>query len=230
MGRWGQPALPGRSSVVESHVMHRWRLLLTAMAGTAMLAVGFGIAADRLVISAPPTPHLRSISDANLFASYGVKLSGTTQPPYCGLEQAVARSGWLKPGAAGCAISREAAESAAVRGSGGPVVESLLARISAPSSADIRNRLAWLVVVRGTPAVWRPTAPSLSLASLTIQPQPYICTGLALGAGCGGIAQRSPDRVVFIDAYTGQYLMQYPQFTRSNVGAPGVPPVRTQKG
>lgn len=195
--------------------MHRWRILLAAMAGTAMLAVGFGIAADRLVISAPPTPHLRSISDANLFAGYGVKLSGTTQPPYCGLEQAVARSGWLKPGAAGCAISREAAESAAVRGSGGPVVESLLARISAPSSADVHNRLAWLVVVRGTPAV---------------QLQPTICVGLAVGANCGRIAPRWPDRVVFLDAYTGQYLMQYPQFTRSNVGAPGVPRVMTQKG
>lgn len=208
--------------------MHRWRILLAAMAGTAMLAVGFGIAADRLVISTPPTPHLRTVSDANLFTGYGVKLSGTTQPPYCGLEQAAARSGWLKPGAAGCAISREAAEAAAVRGGGGSVVESLLARISAPSSADVRNRLAWLVVVRGTPTVWRPTAPSLSATSPTIQPLPYVCVGLALGANCGRIAQRVFDRVVFIDAYSGQYLLLYPQFT----GPPGVgiPSTMTQKG
>lgn len=200
---------------------------MAAMAGTAMLAAGFGIAVDRLVISAPPTPHLRTISDANLFAGYGVKLSGTTQPPYCGLEQAAARSGWLKPGAAGCAISREAAESAAVHGGSGSVVESLLARISSTSSADIHNRLAWLVVIRGTPSVWRPIAPSLSQASLTIQLQPYICAGPASGAGCGGLTQRSPDRVVFIDAYSGQYLLLYAQFT----GSPAVrAPVTTQKG
>lgn len=188
---------------------------MAAIAGTAMLAAGFGIAVDRLAISAPPTPHLRTISDANLFASYGVKLSGTTQPPYCGLEQGIARSGWLKSGAAGCAISREAAESVAVRGGAGRVVESLLARISSTSSTDVHNRLAWLVVVRGTPA---------------LRLQPTICVGLAAGANCGRVAPRWPDLVVFLDAYTGQYLMPYPQFTRSNVGAPGVPPAMTQKG
>jgi hypothetical protein len=192
--------------------MHRWRILVAAIAATAMLAAGFGIAVDRLAISAPPAPHLRTISDSNLFASYGVKLSGTTQPPYCGLEQAVARSGWLKSGAAGCAISREAAESVAVRGGAGSVVESLLARISSTSSTDVHNRLAWLVVVRGIPF------PTLS---------PIVCAGPP-GAPCVRGAQRWRDQVVFLDAYSGQYLPPYSQFTRSpNVGGPAAV---TQRG
>src|SRR5262245_18497279 len=106
--------------------MHRWRTLLAALAGSALLAVGFAVGVDRLIMLGPQAPHLTSVSDATLSARYGVTLAAAPQPPYCGLEQTAAKTGWLSPGTAGCAISRERAETGALGGGSGRVIESQL--------------------------------------------------------------------------------------------------------
>src|SRR5262249_60001491 len=63
-------------------------------------------------------------------------------------EQTAAKTGWLGPGTAGCAISRERAEAAALGRGSGRVIESVLARVSSSWNPEIRDRMAWLVVVR----------------------------------------------------------------------------------
>src|SRR5262249_56268636 len=117
------------------------------LAGSALLAVGFAVGVDRLVMSSPQAAHLTSISDASLSARYGVTLAAAPQAPYCGLEQTVAKTGWLSPGTAGCAISRERAEAAALGVGSGRVIESLLARVSSTWNPQIRHHLASPVAV-----------------------------------------------------------------------------------
>ena len=173
--------------------MHRWRSLLAALAGSALLAVGFAVGVDRLVMSSPQAPHLTSISDASLSARYGVTLAAAPQPPYCGLEQTVAKTGWLSPGTAGCAISRERAEAAALGVGSGRAIESLLARVNSTWNLEIRDRLAWLVVVR-----WARGASLPRWCGTLVYPTPV---------GCYSPQTRVlSDRVVVLDAYSGQTL------------------------
>ncbi|HKF19343.1 MAG TPA: hypothetical protein VKF14_19450 [Candidatus Dormibacteraeota bacterium] len=173
--------------------MHRWRTLLAALAGSALLAVGFAVGVDRLVMSGPQAPHLTSISDASLSARYRVTLAAAPEPPYCGLEQTAAKTGWLSPGTAGCAISRERAEAAALGVGSGRVKESLLARVSSTWNPEIRDRLAWLVVVR-----WARGASLPRWCATLVYPTPV---------GCHSPQTRVLfDRVVVLDAYSGQTL------------------------
>ncbi|HKA49541.1 MAG TPA: hypothetical protein VKK19_08130 [Candidatus Dormibacteraeota bacterium] len=173
--------------------MHRWKTLLAALAGSALLAVGFAVDVDRLVTSTPQAPHLTSISDAGLYARYGVTLAAALQPPYCGLEQTAAKTGWLGPGTAGCAISRERAEAAALGRGSGRVIESVLARVSSSWNPEIRDRMAWLVVVRsGRGGSLPPSCGTL------VYPTP---------AGCYSPQTRGlGNRVVVLDAFSGQTL------------------------
>ena len=190
-------------------MIHRWKTLLAALAGSAVLAVAFAMGVDRLVMSSPQAPHLTSMSDASLSGRYGVTLAAAPQPPYCGLEQAAAKTGWLSPGAAGCAISRERAEAAALGAGSGRVIESLLARVSSTWNPEIRDRLAWLVVVR-----WSRGAPLPRSCGL-VYPAP---------AGCYSPQTRVlSDRVVVLDAFSGQTLQTQQLGPGLIIGPPASP-------
>jgi len=127
----------------------RWTVFVAALAGTAVLAIGLGYAADRLV-SGSAAPRLTSVP-ASTLNRYGISLAAASAPPYCGPLQAWGQAGLLRP--AGCPITRQSAEAAAARVDGGVgVVEALLARVtSSPRAGGLSGRLAWVVVVRGFP-------------------------------------------------------------------------------
>ena len=191
-------------------MIHRWKTLLAALAGSAVLAVGFAMGVDRLVMSSPQAPHLTSMSDASLSGRYGVTLAAAPQPPYCGLEQAAAKTGWLSPGGAGCAISRERAEAAALGAGSGRVIESLLARVSSTWNPEIRDRLAWLVVVRWARGTRLPRS-----CAVLVYPAP---------AGCYSPQTRVlADRVVVLDAFSGQTLQTQQLGPGLIIGPPASP-------
>jgi hypothetical protein len=131
--------------------LRRWLPFAAAALSTALLAVGFGLGANRLVTPrSQPAPQLRTVS-ATALSRVGVTLAAPAQPPYCGLADAAAGQGWLRSGSAGCAISQTVAESAARQGGNVRVVESLLAQVTSSKDAVIgRNHLAWLVVTQQT--------------------------------------------------------------------------------
>lgn len=209
-GPAAEHTLPGHGGVVGSHVMDRWKTLLAALAGSAVLAVGFAIGVDRLVMSSPQAPHLSSISDASLSARYGVTLAAAPQPPYCGLEQAATKTGWLSPGTAGCAISRERAEAAALGAGSGRLIESLLARVTSSWNPEIRDRLAWLVVVR-----WTRGTPLPRSCGILVYPAP---------AGCFSPQTRVlSDHVVVLDAFSGQLLQTQQLGPGLVIGPPAAP-------
>jgi hypothetical protein len=127
----------------------RWLPLAVAALATALLAGGFGLAANQLAAPrSQPAPHLKTVSTAAL-TRLGLSLSAPSLPPYCRVTEAAAGQGWLRAGSAGCAISRDAAESAARRGGSPRVVESVLASVTSTRTATIgHHHLAWLVVVQ----------------------------------------------------------------------------------
>jgi len=202
--------------------VHRWKIFLAALAGSAVLAVGFALGVERLVMSDPQTPHLKSISDATLTSRYEVTLGAAAQPPYCGLGQMVAKHDWLSvflpqtkqsSGVAGCPISKGQAEAAAVGKGPGRVVESLLARVNSTWNPQVRDRLAWVVVVRGT--IFR----SFRSCGVLVYPMPANCYGSPTGW--------SSDRVVVVDGFSGQTL-QTQRLTF--IPAPVITPLTTQRG
>jgi len=213
MGQRADAALRAHHSVVASPVVNRWKIFLAALAGSAVLAVGFAIGVDRLVMSGPHTPHLKSISEATLSSRYGVTLGAAAQPPYCWLEQRVAKTGWLTGGAAGCAINKQQAEAAAVGKGPGRVVESLLASVNSTWNPQVHDRLAWVVVVRGT--IFR----SFRSCGVLVYPMPANCYGSPTGW--------TSDRVVVVDGFSGQMLQ-----TQRLIFTPGpvVTPLTTQRG
>jgi hypothetical protein len=91
---------------------------------------------------------LKSAPPATL-SRLGITLTAPAQPLYCGVAGAVVSNGWLRSGAAGCAIGRGTAESAARQGGSARVVESVLARVnSSRVSALGHDLLAWVVVTQ----------------------------------------------------------------------------------
>src|SRR5579875_3305307 len=142
------PALTVAARCVAA--LGRWSSFLVACAVTVVLALGFGNGMSWLVTSAQsPAPTLRTIPPRTL-QRYGITLAAAPQPPYCGLAENGPVSRWLREGLAGCAISRSAAEAAATRGASGTIQESVLARVTANGTLRIgKDRLAWLVVLRG---------------------------------------------------------------------------------
>ena len=202
-------------------MVNRWKIFLAALAGSAVLAVGFAAGVDRLLVSNPQTPHLKSISDRTLSSRYGVTLAPAAQPPYCGLEQKVAKADWLStflppvtpsPGAAACPISKDQAEAAALGTGSGRVVESLLARVSSTWNPQIRSRVAWLVVVRGS---YFRSFQGLSCGVLVYPSPPRACYG----------ARWTSDRVAVVDGFTGQMVQ-----TQQPIRGPVVIPAQSQRG
>lgn len=130
--------------------MRRWSAPIAATIATLLLAGGVAVVGDRLASPASaPAPRLKTIPAATI-NRLGLTLSAATQPPYCsGFEQTAVDRGWLHPGTAGCAISRDVAERAARQGGRVTVVESLLARVSSTLPSVVgTNQLTWLVVVQ----------------------------------------------------------------------------------
>lgn len=146
--------------------MRRWSAPIAATLATLLLAGGVAVVGDRLASPASaPAPQLKTIPVATV-SRLGLLLSAATQPPYCGgFEQTAVDRGWLHPGTAGCAISRDVAERAARQGARLTIVESLLARVSSTHASFIGpNQLTWLVVLqimRGNVGCLQP-APSVS--------------------------------------------------------------------
>ncbi len=161
-----------------------------------LLAVGFGAAAGHFTSSARSAPRLRSVPAAVL-EQQGVTLKAGTQPPYCTAEQIGVVRGWT--GAAGCAISREEAEAAALQGGSGKVSEAVLARVSGTGEAgDIgQDELAWVMVVH---------SPVLVLPAIACDPP------VASGPACAvrSLGPVSNDAVVVVDASTGEVLATVP--------------------
>jgi hypothetical protein len=129
--------------------LRRWLPVGAAAIATVVLAVGFGLAASQLANARErAAPQLKSVP-ATTLARLGITLTAATQPPYCGMAGAAVEHGWMPAGRAGCAISRSAAEAAAVQGSRNAAVESLLALVTSSRQTAIgRDHLTWLVVTQ----------------------------------------------------------------------------------
>jgi hypothetical protein len=174
---------------------HPWRAFVVALAISLVVAVGFAVVLDRVAAARQPAPHLQSVSQAALAAS-GLTLSAAALPPYCGAADAATWAGWLHAGSMGCAISREAAVAAAGRFGSMQVVESLLARVTATGRQPVlRDRLAWLVVVRGGMV--------LLPAIACFQPAP---TRAASGCSSPGTMRARVVRVMVLDAHTADIV------------------------
>jgi hypothetical protein len=168
----------------------RWVVFVAALAGSAVLAVGFAIAAGQLTAGGGPTPRLRTVS-ASALAKAGYTLSPAALPPYCGVEQEASQRGWLPSGAGGCPVTRSAAEAAATPGGTSRVVESTLARVSAAGAAGPvgRDRLLWLVVAR---------------PSMVMVPLIACARGPAVTTPCPPVMPAMGMALVMVDAHSGQ--------------------------
>jgi len=119
-----------------------WTIFVAALAGSALVAVGAGVAAGRIAAPSAPAPLLATVP-AGALTRAGITVSGAGQPPYCDAER---RAG---SGLAGCAISRGDAEASLLPAFQGTVREAALARVSGPPASGLgRDRMVWLVVVR----------------------------------------------------------------------------------
>jgi hypothetical protein len=126
----------------------RWLPVVVAGSAVALLATGFGLAADQVTAAwSTPAPQLRTVPPAAL-ARLGLRLTGASQPPYCGVTDTTVGRAVLPPGSIACPVSRRTAEMAATRGGRTHTVESVLALVTSPSSAVGRYRLAWVVVTQ----------------------------------------------------------------------------------
>jgi hypothetical protein len=123
--------------------------LAVATLATVLLAGGFGLAVEAFAAPhAQPAPQLKTVPAVTL-SRLGITLAAPAQPLYCGVAGAVVDR--LPAGAAGCAISRSAAESAARQGSGARVVESVLAQVSSNGiTMSVHDLLGWVVVTQQT--------------------------------------------------------------------------------
>lgn len=131
--------------------MRRWLPFAVATLAAVLLAGGFGLAIDQF--AAPhrqPAPQLKTVSTATL-SRLGITLSAPAEPLYCGVTGAVASHGWVNSGAAGCAVSQGAAETAARQGGSARVVESVLALVTSSRLSSLgHDLLAWVVVAQQT--------------------------------------------------------------------------------
>ncbi|HZV52831.1 MAG TPA: hypothetical protein VFD49_24095 [Candidatus Dormibacteraeota bacterium] len=195
----------------------RWSPFLVGCAVTAVLALGFGGGVSWLVASSRgPAPVLRTIPPGTL-QRYGITLAAAPQPPYCGLAENGPVSRWLREGLAGCAISRSAAEAAATRGASGTIQESVLARVTANGTLRIgKDRLAWLVVLRGGFGPQRVACP---IAAASVQ------------VPCPVLPALSLTRVVIVDGLTGQVAAVVIVGAQwAGAASPGLPWVTTVPG
>jgi len=131
--------------------MRRWLPFAVATLATVLLAGGCGLAIDQFATPhQQPMPQLKTVPAASL-SRLGITLSAPAEPLYCGVTGAIASQGWLRSGAAGCAISQSTAETAARQGGKSRVVESVLALVSSSRTSSLgHDLLAWVVVTQQT--------------------------------------------------------------------------------
>lgn len=170
----------------------RWLPFAVATLATVLLAGGFGLAVNQF--TAPrhqPAPQLKTVP-ASTMTRLGITLSAPSQPLYCGVAGAVVGRGWLRSGAAGCAISQSAAESTARQGGSARVVESVLAQVSSSRVAAIgRDMLAWVVV----------TQQSVRGSCMQGVGGYQVCVG-------GGRTSFTWNQLVVVDAHSGSIVNQ----------------------
>lgn len=186
----------------------RWTVFLVALAGSALLAVGFGIGIGRAVGAARQAPHLRTVPAAAL-ARAGVTLGAADQPPYCDAERTAAARRWVSNGLAGCAITAAEARDALLPSFQSSVSEAVLARVSGPAVSGIGDgRLVWVVVVQ---------------SSLLVLPTTGCGPPRANGPACAAprMGQVSPQAIVFVDGTSGQVLTTLPVPATAGAAATG---------
>jgi hypothetical protein len=177
--------------------MRRWTVFLAALAGSVLLAVGFGIGIGRAVGATQPPPRLRTVP-AGALARAGIDLGSADQPPYCDAERTAAARGWVSTGLAGCAITGREARAALLPTFQSSVTEAVLARVSGPAVSGIGDgRLVWVVVVQ---------------SSLLVLPTTACGPPVASGPACAAprLGQVSPQAIVFVDASSGHVLTTLP--------------------
>jgi hypothetical protein len=175
----------------------RWTAFLVALAGSVLLAVGFGIGIGLLAGAARQPPHLRTVPPAAL-ARAGVTLGAADQPPYCDAERTAAERHLVSNGLAGCAITAAEARDALLPSFQSSVTESVLARVSGPAVSGIGDgRLVWVVVVQ---------------SSLLVLPTTACGPPRANGPACAAprMGQVSTQAIVFVDGSSGQVLTTLP--------------------
>src|SRR5579875_2787367 len=198
-------------SVRRAAALGRWSPFLVGCAVTAVLALGFGGGVSWLVASSRgPAPVLRTIPPGTL-QRYGITLAAAPQPPYCGLAENGPISRWLRTGLAGCPISRSAAEAAATRGASGTIQETVLARVTANGALPIgKDRLAWLVVLRGGSGPPRVACP---------------IRGATTHITCPVISTPSFTRVVIVDVQWAGAATAFPGLPKATLSRrTGLPP------
>jgi hypothetical protein len=171
----------------------RWTVFLATLAGSALLAVGFGIGVGNAFGAARQPPHLRTVSSAAL-ARAGVALGAADQPPYCDAARTAAARHWVSAGVAGCAITGAEAESALLPSFQPAVTETVLARVSGPAVGDVgQGRLVWIVVVQ---------------SNLLVLPTNACGPPRASGPACAAprMGQVSSQAIVLVDGTSGQVL------------------------
>ncbi|HXM57617.1 MAG TPA: hypothetical protein VOB72_19625 [Candidatus Dormibacteraeota bacterium] len=165
---------------------HRWIAFLAALAGSAVLAVGFALAIDHATAVTAPAPRLATVPTSALTRA-GYSLSAPGTPPYCGAAQAATQRGWLPRGTAGCPISPDQA----ARATSATVRETVLARVSATRPGPVgQGRLIWLVV----------SQPGLHVM--------FLCVGVYASPACppGTQSTTAGRAIVLVDALTGRVL------------------------
>ncbi len=147
-------------------MLRHWLPLAAGIVGTLVLATGVAVGVQTTFAAGQPEPRLRTVPPATL-ARLDISLAPATEMPYCSLQDLplVGRAMAARP--LGCPISRDLAIAAARGPISRTVVETLLARVTAPNQPTIgQGRLAWLVVLRG----WSPRPGGPACTACTAPP------------------------------------------------------------
>lgn len=170
----------------------RWSVFVIALAGSALLAAGFGVGIELLVARPQPAPQLHTVP-AGTLAQAGVTVSAPNQPPYCDVERSTLQH-VTSTGAAGCAISVDRARGSLLPVFQPDVQEAVLARVSGPSGSGIgQDRLVWLLVIR---------------SDLLMLPTTYCAPVGPSGPACRSrdVGPTSNRAILIVDATDGQVI------------------------
>lgn len=128
----------------------RWTVLIVAFGAGAALALVVALAAGRLVPAPAPPSELPPPATAAL-AEAGIELGVARPPAHCVVDDVAIDRGWLSRPALGCPVTARTARGEAFRqtdlGRAGPTSLALASWSDEPAS--VRDRLVWLVVVKG---------------------------------------------------------------------------------
>ncbi len=195
LARPGSPVC-GAGSHVAADAMHRWLPVVVGLGGTLLLAAGMGAGVQLALAVGQSAPRLHTVSQATL-DSLGISLAPASEMPFCGLRGMPMVGRMVEDGPLDCPISSNQAVAAAQGPVSRKVVETLLARVTAPDQPVVgHDRLAWLVVLKG----WGQAAPAI-----------HTCVPLAGGASCRLIVVpvATGPILVVVDARTARVVATY---------------------